>query len=107
MFAEAQRGTASPNHDLVPVTDSGGPAQGHGKNGVAAEADNFSGPVPAAGIDDFAGLAHGAEGTFGFDQLADDLYHSATPAQRGGVLEVRKVSGENRRSRVGAGRSLP
>jgi hypothetical protein len=39
--------------------------------------------VAAAGIDDFAGLADGTKRAFGFDELADDLYHSAAPAQRG------------------------
>jgi hypothetical protein len=50
---------------------------------VAAEPDNLSRPVAAAGIDDFAGLADGAKRAFGFDELADNLYHPTTPAQRG------------------------
>src|SRR5208282_2440098 len=83
LFAQAEGGTASPNHDLVPMTDAGGTAQSHGKNGVAAETDNLSGPVLAPRIDDFASLADSAEGAFGLDQLADDLDHSAAPAQRG------------------------
>ncbi len=98
LFAEAQRRTPSPNHDLVAIADAGGTAQGHGKNGVAAEADNFSRPVLAAGIDDFAGFADGAEGTFGFDQLTDNLDHSAAPAQGRRVFEMGEISGEDRRS---------
>ncbi len=82
LFTQAQRRPPSPNHHLVAITYAGGAAQGHGKNGVAAEADNFSRPVPAAGIDNFAGLPDGAEGAFGFDDLADDLNHAAAPAQR-------------------------
>jgi hypothetical protein len=47
---------------------------------VAAKADNLSRPVPAAGIDDFAGLADGTEWTFRFDELTNDLHHAAAPA---------------------------
>src|SRR6266481_5687320 len=88
---------ASPNDDLVAITDAGRAVQGHGENGVAAEADNLSRPATATRIDDFAGLADGAEGAFGFDDLADDLYHSAAPAQGGRVLEVGEVGGEDMR----------
>ena len=83
LFAEPQRGTSSPHYDLVAVTDAGGAVQRHGENDVAPEADNLSWPVPAPGIDDLAGFAHGAEWPFGFDELADDLYHPSPPAQRG------------------------
>src|SRR5208337_1819354 len=98
LFAQAQRRPSSPNHDLVPVADSGRPAQGHGKNRVTTKADNLARPVPPPGIYDFAGLAYGTERAFGFDQLADDLYHSATPAQCRRVLELGKICGEDLRS---------
>ncbi len=98
-FAQAEGRTPSPHDDLVAVTDADGTAQGHGKDSVPAESDDFSGPVVSARVDDFAGLADGAERAFGFDQLPNDLYHTAAPAQRGGMLEVGEVGGEDRRRR--------
>jgi hypothetical protein len=68
---------------LIAVANAGGTAQGHGKNDVSAKSDDFSGPMAVAGIDNFAGLANGAEGPFGFDELANDLHNATAPAQCG------------------------